>query len=794
MANKTVAAVVKLIDEFSNPSKEVNTAAKNMEKRISEVGDKFKAVGDVFDSVGSALTKTITAPIIAAGTASLKFASDSQDAFQSFAAATGTATEDMGKYKDMINNVYKDNFGESINDVAEAMATVNQNMSYLDDSALQRCTEYAYTLSDTFGVDVAESTRTADTLIKNYGVSAREAFNLMTQGMQSGLNFSDELFDSIDEYSVQFQKLGLDAEDMFSIFANGAQNGAFNLDKIGDAVKEFSIRAIDGSDTTAEGFKALGMDADAMAQKFAAGGDGAKEAFNQVIQGLASMEDPVAQSAAGVNLFGTMWEDLGPKVVTSLSTANSSIDMTKESMEELVNTKYDTLSGALGGLWRTIQVDVLQPIGTQLIPYVTKGIDIVNKLTDAWNKLSPATQKSIVKFAGIASAAGPVLMGFGKISTGIGALTGDTGLLTKGIMKLTGSQTGFGALTKMFKPLTAVMKSPITMFKTLATTIRHPITSIKSLGTVLTKPVSLFKSLGSVIAHPTQLLKMFGTVIKSPIKSVGMLGTKFVSFTNAVGPVPVALGVIAALAVLIYKNWDKIGPVVKKIADRFVEFWETVQPKLQPLIDKFKEIADFLVGAFNVAFEAAGGYLTSFFESGAELIDNFLGMLEGIIDFLSGVFTGNWEQAWEGLKKIVSNAFSGLATLVKAPINAVIGLVNKAIGAINNISVDLPSIVGGGHIGFNIPTIPTLASGTDNWKGGIAQISERGGEIVDLPSGSRVYPHDESVQKAREEGKKTINITLAKLADQIVVREDADIDRLAEAFAKKLGQTMVNMA
>ena len=59
---------------------------------------------------------------------------------------------------------------------------VNQNMSYLDDSALERCTEYAYTLSDTFGYDIAESTRAADTLIKNYGVSAREAFNLITQG------------------------------------------------------------------------------------------------------------------------------------------------------------------------------------------------------------------------------------------------------------------------------------------------------------------------------------------------------------------------------------------------------------------------------------------------------------------------------------------------------------------------------------------------------------------------------------------------------------------------------------
>ena len=207
------------------------------------------------EGAGESLTKSVSVPMAAAGTAAIKFASESQDAYKQFAAATGTATENLGKYQDMINNVYKDNFGESIGDVADAMAKVDQNMSYLDDSALQRCTEYAYTLADTFDVDIGESTRAADSLIKNFGVSAREAFNLMAQGAQNGLDFSGELFDNVDEYSVQFQKLGLDAEDMFSIFANGAENGAFNLDKIGDAVKEFSIRAIDGSDTTKQGFE-----------------------------------------------------------------------------------------------------------------------------------------------------------------------------------------------------------------------------------------------------------------------------------------------------------------------------------------------------------------------------------------------------------------------------------------------------------------------------------------------------------------------------------------------------------
>ncbi len=659
------------------------------------------------------MTKSVTAPLVAVGTAAIKFSSDSQDAFQQFAAATGTASNEMGKYKDMINDVYKDNFGESINDVAEAMATVNQNMSYLDDSALQRCTEYAYTLSDTFGVDVAESTRAADSLIKNYGVSAREAFNLMTQGMQSGLNFSDELFDNIDEYSVQFKKLGLDAEDMFSVFANGAQNGAFNLDKIGDAVKEFSIRAIDGSDTTKQGFEALGMNADEMAQKFGAGGKTAKEAFNEVIEGLASMDDPVAQSAAGVNLFGTMWEDLGPQVITSMSTASDAIDKSRESVEGLVNVKYDTLSGTLGGLWRTIQVDVLQPIGNQLIPYVTKGISAIQKFTDKWNKLGPTTQKTVVKFAAVAASVGPVLMGFGKISTGISTMISNFGKIGGAITRLTGA-SGFSGIAKIMT-----------------------------------------------------------------------------------GPFGIAAAAVAAAAILIYKNWDRIAPILQKIGQRFADFWKTVQPQLEPFINLVKEVASYLKETlepvFKIVWKAAGDYVVKFFDDVSVIIDGVLGVFEGVITFLTGVFQGNWEKAWNGIVQAVGSIFGTLESLVKTPLNAVINLVNKAIGAINKISVDLPSAVGGGHIGFNIPTIPTLAKGTDYWQGGIVQISEKGGEIVDLPTGSRVYPHDESVRIARQDGRKNYSIAIAKLADSIVVREEADIDKIAEAIVKRIEQAIDNM-
>lgn len=665
------------------------------------------------------MSKAVTVPLTAAGTAAIHFADESQSAFNQFAAATGTATEEMGKYQDIINDVYKDNFGESMNDVADAMAKVKQNMSYLQDGTLGAITEYAITLSDTMGYDVAESTRAADTLIKNFGVSANEAFNLIAQGSQNGLDFSGEMMDSINEYSVQFGKLGMDAEDMFNIMAAGAQNGAFNLDKIGDAVKEFSIRAIDGSDTTIAGFEALGLNADTMAAKFAAGGDGAKEAFDKVIQGLAAMKDPVAQSAAGVNLFGTMWEDLGPSVVTSLAGAEESFDKTKDSMMEMVNVKYDSLSSALGGLWRTIQVDVLQPIGNMLIPYVTKAIDKIGQLVGWWNKLSPATQKTIVKFAAVAAAVGPVLMAFGKVSSGIGGLIQNHAKLAGVIKKLTGGATGF-----------------------------------KGFAAIMT------------------------------------------------GPVGIAIAAVAAGALLIYKNWDKIAPILQKIGDKFVSFWQTVQPQIQPFLDICKKIASFMSDVFKATFDVVlaglGEGLVSFFNSASDIIRNILGVFEGVITFLSGVFTGNWEKAWNGLKDIVGNAFGALAGLVKTPINAVISIVNGAIDKINSIHFTVPEWVPGiggkGWEGLNIPAIPTLATGTDNWKGGIVQISEQGGEIVDLPSGTRVYPHDESVRMAREEGKGKISVAIAKLADQIIVREDADIDRIAEAVARKIVEVSANMA
>ena len=152
--------------------------------------------------------------------------------------------------------------------------------------------------------------------------------------------------------------------------------------------------------------------------------------------------------------------------------------------------------------------------------------------------------------------------------------------------------------------------------------------------------------------------------------------------------------------------------------------------------------------------------------------------------------------------------------IVKGAVNGIIGAINLLIDGVNTVFNALrkpsnfvkdyvnadPELAKAAkkqgididNLNSSIPHIPTLARGTSSWRGGVVQISEKGGEIVDLPSGSRVYPHDESVRKAYADGQ-SINITIPKFADQIVVREDADIDKIASKIAHKLEKTSQNI-
>lgn len=321
-------------------------------KKIELGSENAKSLENALDKAKGALG----ALGVAVGVGAILKSGDNQNsAVNLYQTQTGANDAQAEQMRRAMKSLYVSNIGEDFNDLANSMSLITQ-VTGQTGRALEMTTRNALLLRDTFEFDVAESIRAADMMQRQFGLNSSQAYDMIIQGAQAGLNKNDDLLDTINEYSSYFNKLGFEANDMFNMLINGAKEGTFSVDKLGDAIKEFSIRVIDGSNTTMEGFATLGMDANKMAQQFAKGGETAKKAFDKTINALANVRDPVERNTAGVNLFGTMWEDLGEKGVMALSEINGAVSVTTRHLEELQQTRYDDATSALAALGRTINV------------------------------------------------------------------------------------------------------------------------------------------------------------------------------------------------------------------------------------------------------------------------------------------------------------------------------------------------------------------------------------------------------------------------------------------------------
>lgn len=409
-----------LTDELKQFNAE-NTQLSKASKKIEEYGNKISKVSDKVNDLGNKAS-VASGAVIAGGVALANSAMSVEDAVAKYISSTNTATNETERYKTVLENINKANYGDGYEDIANSMAAVKMQLKDINDADLENITEKAIALRDLFGYDVSESIRAVKALMDNFNITADESFNLIAEGKKQGLDFSNELLDNINEYSVQFKKLGLSAEDMFNIFKTGSENGAFNLDKIGDAVKEFSIRAIDGSNTTIDGFKRIGLNADEMAKKFASGGDVAKQAFIEVVNRLGSMDDKVSQSIAGVDLFGTMWEDLGPTVISSFSKMDAGISKSSNSMQDSIDELYDTTKKKAETQLKRLQ-SLGADFGEEMLPVLEKIIDKAEDFIDCLEDMSDEEKENVAKIALLVAGFGPLTKVVGTAGSGISTLT-----------------------------------------------------------------------------------------------------------------------------------------------------------------------------------------------------------------------------------------------------------------------------------------------------------------------------------------------------------------------------------
>lgn len=696
-SSKATGMMGKLSSAASGIGKGLKTAVSGIGKGLS-----------VAASAGAAVASAVGGAAVATGAFAVNSAVDMDKAVNSLRASIDATDKGAEHYRGVMKEIYADNYGEDFQDIADAISLINRNIGDISGDQLKDLSESAFVLRDTFQYDIAESTRAAKAMMNSFGISGEEAMDMIALGAQNGLDYSGEMIDSINEYSVQFAKLGFTAEDMFQIMQNGAWTGAWNLDKVGDAIKELSNKAIDGSESTAEGFTSLGLNADKMAKKFAAGGESAKKAFQETMTALSSIEDPLKQNTIGVQLFGTMWEDLGPDVVTQLNNIGDNAGWAAGKMDELKKVKYDDLGSMFEGLKRSVEMLVL-PLGEELIPLLSDLIqDALPVIEDVLPDVIDLFGEFLEPVLGLAKEALPAL----------------TDLLTM-LMDTT--------LKQLSEDLLPVLKDAFT-------TLKEPLE--KLITEALPPLIDLFISLMPMIADLAATL------------------------------LPPLIDVFLALL-------PPITDLIESLLPPLISLFESIAPILEDLAPVIAIVADGISETLAEAIELV-----------MPIIENIIEILGDLIGFISDVFTGDWESAWDHLVDYVKAALNWIPITAETVINRFIDLINKMIKGVNKITgvigieaiseidhVTLPRFHTGGVVDFKGKYEDTIIA-----KDGEMVLTEtQQKRLFDIANGYD-YPtgtggSGQVINQYTTESTEIIN------NNEFHVRDDRDIERIGEELA-----------
>lgn len=320
-------------------------------------------------------------------------------------------------------------------------------------------------------------------------------------------------------------------------------------------------------------------------------------------------------------------------------------------------------------------------------------------------------------FGGIASAALPVVAVIGSIVAAVSIL-GDHLDDIRGIIGNVFGENGVAVFDGFLNTITTVKDRIVGIF------------SPENLASVRTAIVGMFGenagtgfdnivSIGQSVIGVFQQIVNFGTQTVKPMfeQVFGWVSTTLL---------PGLLNAFNAIA-------PQIGPLVTNIGTAVMNVATLIGNAIQTILPVIENIVMVLVNVVATVAPPIIAAVSQIFANISNVVMSLQGVFDGLIQFITGAFTGNWTQAWEGVKSIFGNAFSALVELCKVPINAVIGVINGAIRGINSIvggGVTIPDWLpdGGGTFSLHLNEIPMLAKG--GFTDGVSIAGEAGTEAV----------------------------------------------------------------
>lgn len=646
-------------------------------------------------------------------------ATELDDAMAKFQAQTGASSNEMSKFKNIARDVWSNNFGEDISDVADMMGRVKQQMQGISDTDLKDVTEDLLTLRDAFDMDENETLRGAQQLMKQFGITSKEAFDLMATGAQNGLNKSDELGDNISEYAGKFKQAGYSADEYFQLMQNGLDGGAYNLDKVNDAINEVTTRLVDGNiEGALDSFDTKTQD---VFKAWQEGRKTQKDVVNAIVEDISRTTNQQEKLNKTATAFGTMGEDFNAGFIQSLTTVGNKYKDVEGAMDKVKEIANGGLKNALSGLGRTF-LDSFTPIGELITPILAGIIGLIT-----------------VAIQGIQQ-------GFAKVGDVISSVLNK--IDTSGITELTNQVSevlapAFDEVRKAIDEMKVALE-PIAkeILGKIGSAIQNVVNQAQKILSVVGPPIlaiikKIIQTVIGMIPVITSILQVVGSVVSGIISFITMVvtyvGTAIATILGIIMPIVQIVATIVAniwsVILTVAQNiWSKVSEVVtaiigfvsnlfKTVSDIINKIWSKIQDSMNKVRDKVQGVIDNINKYFNNVKSTVSDVFNGIWSKVSGVMDNVGNKISNV---LQGI-----QNSWSGLKEFVSGVFGGIEGAVSSLVGSVKGMVNGVIGGING-AIGIINKIPGVHIG----KIPKLERGGVLKRGQIGLLEGNGAEAV----------------------------------------------------------------
>ena len=677
--------------------KVVGTLDPSVAKTVAEANKKFSGLKAGVAVAGAALAGATTAAVAFGKTAldsAAKFETGMANIATLLDGDTATVNKRIAEMGDDIMDVAKKT-GLATDDLSNGMYQI---VSALGDSAdATSQLEVAAKAAKAGGATTVDAINLLSAVTKGYGDTSGEAWSkasdLAFQTVKLGQTSFPELASSMGKVVPIASALNISQEELFGSFAT-LTGVTGSTAEVSTQLKSVFSGLMTPSTNLSKVISELGYEsANAMLDQLGLIGtlDKLTAACGDDKQAVAKLFSSVEAQTAILALAGAQTENWVQKTEAMSGVA----DATSKAFDKTT----DNLQGKLDKMKQVFETFKIR-VGNILIPIVTNIVDkAIPKIESAFNNIVPVISK-------VYTAAKPIIEAFGNAIPGVIQIAGGA------------FEFLFGAIQAIIPVLNGIGKVISFLGKHLDVVI--PIVGALMAAFVTYKAVVLACNIAEKVRYQQTLAMMAGQKLATAsalkmvaVQKIQASTTKLVAGAQKVlnlvmtaNPIGIVIAAVVALGtafVLLYKKCEPFRNFINGIGT-------AIKNGFMAVVEWFKGIP----AKFGAIVQSIGVIISPYIDGIKNAISSIKNVFTSLIDFIKNVFTGNWSAAWESVKNIFGNAFSALTGLAKAPLNAVISLINRAIGGLNKLHISIPDWVpglGGKEFGINIPQIPMLATG-----------------------------------------------------------------------------------